>query len=620
MKQFSVYTLFLLFFLNGCSYKNEIQDVEKFVNARVLPKVQSVIVSDECGFKLEAIKSVAANNELQTQAAYISKKLSKSLAKEVAISEKGNLSLQINSKFKTEQYQVQVSKNGITIEGGGPSGVFYGIQTFLQLLPTEVYANEKISSNYVLPSLNIEDAPRFNYRGMMLDVSRHFIQFDDLLEYVEVLAQQKINVLHLHLTDDQGWRLEIKSHPELTEIGAVRGTGKVLKDYRNRKAPEWQQADSDPYGPFFYTQEQIKELIAYAATRGMTIIPEIDVPGHSLAINKSLNTGCKVAGLEGVHGYKGNVMCAGNEEVFQILDDIFGEVAALFPSEYIHIGGDEVNRKQWLNCNLCNQLMKDKKFKDDAQLQHYFVKRTNEIVTKYGKKPIGWNEILKGGKLPKGTTIMSWIGPKPGIRAAKKGIDVIMAPGKYCYFDMKEAKHKLEPGHWWAGIVNLERVYSFDPYESIPEENKKHIKGISGALWTEYVTPEREQLHYKTFPRLLALAEVGWSQPENRDFSEFMGRLGSHHLKRLDAQGIGYRIPRAKYALEKDSISFTKPYAEAEIYYTLNGEIPTINSEKYSQKIPLKFKDSIKFKTTSPVGKLNKYENIIKEPKKKKKK
>ncbi|TKG92882.1 hypothetical protein EYV94_18080 [Puteibacter caeruleilacunae] len=604
--------------LNGCCIKFTSEDAKQFVNSRVLPKVKSVETNGECGFKLSKIKSVSCDSSLIAQAEIAIDKLSAITGNDIEIAKNGKLELSINKQLATEQYKLTIDNKKVNIQGGSPAGVFYGIQTLLQLLPTDVYGEGTVASDYALPPVIVDDSPRFDYRGMMIDVSRHFIQFDDLLQYVELLGQHKVNTLHLHLCDDQGWRLEIKAYPELTKIGSIRGTNEVIKPFRHSKAPEWQKHDPDPYGPFFYTQEQIKQLIKFASVRGITIVPEIDVPGHSLAINRVLHTGCRVKGSKGVHGYRGNVLCAGNEEVFNILETIFAEVAALFPSDYIHIGGDEVNHKQWLSCSECKKLMKREKLKGGHEIQNYVVKRVCEIVAKHGKRPVGWNEILSGGKLPEGTTIMSWIGPKPGIEAAKKGIEVIMAPGQYCYFDMKEARHHLEPGHWWAGIVNLEKVYSFDPLESIPDENKSFIKGISGALWTEYVTPEKEQLHYKSFPRLCALAEVAWSQPEHREYSDFMSRMGKYHLLRLEEQDVNYRIPRATYKFENDSIVFTKPYPEAKIYYSIDGSKPSKSSQLYEQPIPMKYRDDLKFITLSPSGKACKYEGVIKKDKKKK--
>jgi len=597
--------------LSACCHKASVQDAQSFVNSRVLPQVKSVKPNGECGFKLSKIKSVSCTDLLRDQAEYLTEILSLSLSGEIEIKEGGNLSLSINKDLKPEQYQLAIDKKQISVVGGSPAGVFYGIQTFLQLLPPAVFGGDKISSAYILPAMLVEDAPRFDYRGMLLDVSRHFIQFDNLLEYVDLLAQHKINVLHLHLTDDQGWRLEIKSHPELTQIGAVRGTGKDIPVFSHASAPKSQAADTDPYGPFFYSQEQIKKLIQYASTRGVTVLPEIDVPGHSLAINKSLNTCCNTKGSPDISGIFGNVLCAGDERVFKILDDIIDEVAALFPYDYIHLGGDEVNQKQWLSCPKCKKLMKTKNFKDGSHIQNYFVGRVSKIITKYGKKPIGWNEILHGGELPSGTSIMSWTGPGPGIEAAKKGIDVIMAAGQYCYFDMKEAKHPQEQGHWWAGFVSLEKTYSFDPLDSIPQESEAYIKGISAALWTEFLVPEQEQLYYKSFPRLCAIAEVGWSDANHREYKGFMKRMGAYHLKRMDSQNVKYRIPRASVNIEGDSLFLIKPYPEADIYYSLDGVKPTLQSKKYTKALPADLRDKLKFITTSTSGRMSKYESVV---------
>jgi len=611
MKSITTYILFCSVLLSACCHKSNVQDTQSFVNSRVLPKVKSVSSNGDCGFILGKIKSVSCSNALRNQAEYLTGILSTCLSTEIEIQDGGNFSLSINEDFKPEQYKLSIDKKQISVEGGSPSGVFYGIQTFLQLLPPTVFGGDKISSAYILPAMLVEDAPRFDYRGMLLDVSRHFIQFDDLLEYIDLLAQHKINVLHLHLTDDQGWRLEIKSHPELTQIGAIRGTEEVLPAFKHASSSKLQADDTDPYGPFFYSQEQIKKMIQYASTRGVSILPEIDVPGHSFAINKSLNTCCNTKGSADISGIFDNVLCAGDERVFKILDDVIAEVAALFPYDYIHLGGDEVNQNQWLSCPKCKKLMKTKNIKDGSHIQNYFVGRVSDIITKYGKKPVGWNEILHGGELPSGTSIISWTGPKPGIEAAKKGIDVIMAPGQYCYFDMKEAKHPQEQGHWWAGFVTLEKVYSFDPLDSIPQQSVKYIKGISAALWTEFLVPEQEQLYYKTFPRLCAIAEVGWCEANHRDYEDFMKRMGTYHLKRLDSQKVIYRIPRASVKIEGDSLFLIKPYPEADIYYSLDGVKPTLQSKKYSKVLPADLRDKLKFITTSTSGRMSKYESVV---------
>ncbi|QZE14039.1 family 20 glycosylhydrolase [Halosquirtibacter laminarini] len=595
---------FILFLGLFSSCKNIPQKTftKEEVAMHFVPQVNQLTVLKEKSVVLSRLKSIGCDSSLEPIALILKDRISniQNTELDVVLDKERDITLHLDSTLSPSSYQLNIHDGRVVVHGGDIAGVYYGVQTFLQLLPSDIYksSNKEVQeSTILLPAVTINDSPHFAYRGMMLDVSRHFMPFDILLQYVDVMSQHKLNILHLHLADSQGWRIEIKSHPELVEIGSVRGISEKIPAFRHKRSLSTQPTDADPYGPFYYTQAQIKTLIQYAKVRGVEIIPEIDVPGHSRALNASLGMGC------GKNKHTGDVVCASNEDNYKVLDDIFTEVAALFPSKYIHFGGDEVNFKQWKRCTKCQKFMKQHQIKSEHALQNYFVHRITEMIQSKGKHPIGWNEILGGGELPEGTMVMSWIGVKPGIEAAKRGIDVIMAPGPYCYFDMKEANNKNEPGHFWAGIVTLNDVYHYDPLWDIPKEYQKHIKGLSGALWSEFVSPEEKQFWYKSFPRLCALSEVGWTNAENKNYEDFMDRLGLYHLDRLDAQGVKYRIPRAQaYFHGKDSVVIEMPYHQANVKYTLDGSSPTIHGLEYKHAFGLKVGDKLEYTTYSPSG------------------
>lgn len=601
---------FFLFCISCNSSSSSKVFTEKEVAQHFVPQVNSLTMLPSSSFYLKELESVGYAKELKPLAQLLVKRLNLLNSDKMKLEDLGggDIQLLVDPKLEKEAYTLRIEDEKVHITGGSISGVYYGIQTFLQLLPSDVYGRQKLKEEdrvpIVLPAIEVSDAPHFAYRGMMLDVSRHFIPFELLLKYVDILSQHKMNVLHLHLADSQGWRIEIKSHPELVNIGSVRGLSEKIPPFRHSRTLSWQPVDADPYGPFYYTQEEIKVLVKYAQIRGVEIIPEIDVPGHSTALNRSLKTGC------GTHPDRGDVVCVSNEENYKILEDIFSEIAALFPSKYIHFGGDEVRFKQWKRCWRCQRYMKEHGMKDEKELQNHFVHRITGMLHKMHKNPIGWNEILLGGELPKGTMVMSWEGVKPGIEAAQRGIDVVMAPGPYCYFDMKELKSNHEPGHDWAGVVKLEDTYSYNPLWDIPVTYQKHIKGVTGALWSEFVIPEESQLWYKSYPRICALAEVGWTNEKNKDYRSFMHRLGLHHFSRLEEQEVNYRIPKAKaYHYGTDSVYFKLPFDQACVRYSLeeSGNVLYKGGELYGQPFLCKNTDRLKYLTISPSGRLSAY-------------
>jgi hexosaminidase len=477
-------------------------------------------------------------------------------------------------------YKLHVDPTLIEVEGGSGAGVFYGIQTLIQLLPAG-----KVKSLSV-PGIEINDQPRFDWRGMHLDVSRHFFSIAFIKKYIDFLASYKMNTFHWHLTDDQGWRIEIKKYPKLQEISAFRkGT---LKGHLGSTP---QIFDSIPYGGF-YTQDEIKEVVAYASKRHITIVPEIEMPGHALAALAAYpQYSCTGGPFEVARkwGVFKDVFCP-KEETFDFLGDILKEVSKLFPGTYIHVGGDECPKDKWIECSSCQVLMKNKNIKDEHELQSYFMGRIEKILDGLGKKMIGWDEILDGGVVPN-ATVMSWRGSRGGIEAATKGHDVVMSPTTFCYFDFYQSKYPGEPLAI-GGYLPIERVYQFEPVPDVlNEQQAKHILGAQANVWTEYIsTPE--QVEYMVMPRMAALSEVLWTPLSGKNYDAFTKRLVSH-FKYLDFKGINYSkaifdINEIVYPHSKNgalAIDLSSTFKDGVIHYTINGEEPTLSSPVYKERI-----------------------------------
>lgn len=447
-----------------------------------------------------------------------------------------NFILSPDEPLGIEGYGLSVLPEGIILKATKPAGLFYGMQTLLQLLPKEIESKTVVANvRWVVPAVQIIDKPRFGWRGLMLDVSRHFFTVDEVKGFIDDMARYKYNLMHFHLTDDQGWRLEIKSLPKLTEVGAwnVKKTGR----FNYFSAP----ADNEPrdFGGF-YTQEQIKELIRYAKERYVNIMPEIDVPGHSLAAIASYpdlsctpgaykvnsgdpfmdwhNDGTFTARID-------NTLCPANEKVYEFLDKVFTEVAALFPFEYIHMGGDECAKNFWEKSAAVKALMQREKLKDMHEVQSYFVGRVSKIVGTKGKKMMGWDEILEGG-LVKDASVMSWRGMKGGIEAAKMGHEVVMTPTTHAYFDYMQGDAAIEPPVYAS--LRLKKTYEFEP---LPEGvDPKLIKGGQANLWTEQIYNTRH-MQYMLWPRAMAIAEAVWSPKQSRNWNNFVGRVESHFAR-----------------------------------------------------------------------------------------
>jgi len=480
-----------------------------------------------------------------------------------------------------EGYRLSITPQQITLAGKG-AGLFYGIQTLIQLIPLQHGATLK------LPCAQIEDYPRFGYRGLHLDVCRHFFGVEFVKKYIDLMAAYKLNTFHWHLTDDQGWRIEIKKYPKLTQVGGMRAQT-LLGNFRGKGA----QYDGIPYGGF-YTQDEIREVIKYAATRYITIIPEIEMPGHALAalsaypeLSCEPNRTYKAAETWGVFD---DVFCP-SEKTFSFLQDVLTEVIDLFPSKYIHIGGDECPKTAWKKSAFCQQLIKKLKLKDEHELQSYFIQRMEKFVNSKGRSIIGWDEILEGGLAPN-ATVMSWRGEAGGIAAAKQSHYVIMTPSSNgLYFDHGQGPRNLEPLNI-GGNEPYPKVYAYNPTPaSLDTTQQKFILGVQANIWTEYIATE-EKVQYMLMPRLMALSEVAWSPLAKKDLKNFDLRLPLH-LGRADKNGYNYRVSKTIGAVDtittgaKINIDLKPPVTGAKIYYTIDGFKPNENTLLYDHPFTL---------------------------------
>ena len=455
-----------------------------------------------------------------------------------------------NSALADEAYKLDVTSKGIRIEASSFNGFFYGIQTLKQLLPKEIYASWKVSGiKWNAPAVSIDDAPRFAYRGMHMDPCRHFWSVDEVKKYIDVMAMHKLNRLHWHLTEDQGWRIEIKKYPLLTEVGSIRKStiiGGLNDNFAYEKEHGHMNEDGIPYGGF-YTQDEAREIVAYAWERGITVIPEVDLPGHMLgALAGYPELGCTGGPYEvwTRWGVSEDVLCPGKEAMFTFLEGVFDELMDIFPSEYMHIGGDECPKVAWEKCPNCQKrikalgLVSDDKGTKEQKLQNYVTSRLQAYLGKHGRKIIGWDEILEGEIAP-GATVMSWRGAQGGIAAANAGFDAIMTPNTHFYFDYYQSdKPETEP-FAIGGCLPLEKVYEYEPFEGIPEEARHHILGLQANLWTEYISTN-EYLEYMLLPRLDALSEDQWCQSEVKDIERFKADLTSRMFPVYDLLGYTY--------------------------------------------------------------------------------
>ena len=504
-----------------------------------------------------------------------------------------------NAYERDESYRLQVDPDGVTLSAATAAGIFYGIQTLRQLLPPAatriVGGGSGVNSladadrpSWTMPALEIRDAPRFRYRGMHLDVGRHFFPVSFIKRYIDLLAMYKLNTFHWHLTEDQGWRIEIEEYPLLTEIGSCRAETMVGKNF------DPFVGDGTPYCGF-YTQDEIRDVVAYAAERYVNVIPEIEMPGHSLA---ALAAYPELACTDGPFevgtrwGVFDDIYCP-TEETFGFLEDVLTEVMALFPSPYIHIGGDEAPKTRWEESRAAQDVIAREGLADEHELQSYFIRRIEAFLNASGRRLIGWDEILEGGLAPQ-ATVMSWRGTVGGIEAAKEGHDVIMTPYSHVYFDYYQGDRRFEPLAI-GGFSPLRKVYAFEPVPAeLSADEAAYIIGGQANVWTEYMKTA-PHIEYMALPRMLALAEVLWSPAEARDWDGFVARLPGQ-FERLEALGVNYRIPEVGglgedriTTSDTDVVALSHPVPAAEIRFTLDGSEPTRDSELYGNPFVLYF-------------------------------
>ena len=573
--------------------------------------IPSHLVAGQGTFLLSRNTSVWVQTPIATTAAqYLTRKINRatgfSLHATTGKTGKSGILLRLSSTpLPAEGYVLHVDRRGIELEAGDASGFFYGVQTLLQLLPPSVEGERTATdiSGWEVPVVNIEDAPRFAYRGVMLDPCRHFLSVEEIKREIDLLSSYKINRLHWHLTDDQGWRIEIKKYPQLTAIGAWRT-----------------EADGTRHGGY-YTQEEVREVVAYAAEHAMEVVPELEVPGHELAAIAALpELSCKgeTTTPRIIWGVEETVMCPGKETMFNFLRDVIDEMTALFPSRLFHIGGDECPRTEWGACPQCQQRMKSLGYTREAQLQSYVVERVARYLKKKGKTAIGWDEVLEGGNLPKEVVVMSWRGVEGATEAVKAGHPVILSPASDgCYFDYLQGDLVTEPIAF-SVYGDLRMTYGLDPVAAsqADEAQRPLVMGVQGNCWSEYIH-NPQHLEYKIFPRALALAEVGWSPQEKRDFDHFCRRLDSDAALRLQARGVNFHIPLPEQPGKKRgdwascnkvvfmgdsttlSLTTTRPL---DIVYTLDGSQPSARSPRYTGPIRLHDTRQVRTRCVLPCG------------------
>ncbi len=562
------------------------------VDYRVIPMPQKIeVLRSQKPFLLNnnsIIRYTKGNNNLKKNADFLSSYINEIVGIKLPV-KAGNSSTGINlivdkNIDNKEGYKIDINSKSITIKGGSEAGVFYAIQTLRKAITP---GKSKLVE---MPAVSIEDSPRFEYRGAMLDVSRHFFPVDSVKKFIDMLVLHNINRFHWHLSDDQGWRIEIKSRPELITKGSTRKETVIGHNSGIY--------DGKPYGGF-YTQQQAKEIVKYAADRQITVIPEIDMPGHmQAALAAYPELGCTGGPYDiwTMWGISDNVLCAGNDATLKFIEDVLGEIVQIFPSKYIHVGGDECPKEQWKICKKCQAridelgIEADEKHTTEEKLQSYIINHAEKFLNSKGRDIIGWDEILEGGLAPN-ATVMSWRGEKGGIEAAKMGHDVIMSPNTYLYFDYYQTKDIENEPEAIGGYIPIETVYNYEPMpKALSTEQQKHIKGVQANLWTEYI-PTYSQVEYMELPRLAALSEIQWSNPSNKDYNKFLSRL----VRLIDHYKVkGYNYANHIFDVYADftpnhesrKLDITLSTVDnSPIFYTLDGSEPTENSTKYESVI-----------------------------------
>lgn len=595
-----------LCFLASCAEpQGEVKSYNQGIN--IIPTPQSLVQHDGF-FRLGSNTAIAAASpEAKTVAEFFAAKMRTATGLNIQVAEKGNIQLSVDPSLDVandEGYTLDVTKDGAVVVAKTAQGLFYGMQSFLQLLPAEIESPSKVNGiAWQAPAVSIKDAPRFGYRGIMLDPCRHFMPVENVKKYLDVLSLFKMNRMHWHLTDDQGWRIEIKKYPKLTEIASKRIDGEGTEHSG------------------YYTQEEIKEIVKYAADRFITVVPELELPGHEMAaIAAYPNLSC--IGEQGtprvIWGVEDIVMCPGKEDMFTFLQDVIDEMVPLFPSEYFHIGGDECPKISWKNCPLCQKRIKEEGLKADSKhsaeerLQSYVIQRMEKYLATKGKKIIGWDEILEGGLAPS-ATVMSWRGEDGGIAAALMDHTVIMTPGgNGMYLDAYQGDSKIEPVTI-GGYTLLEKTYSYDPIPDtlVAMGKSNYILGVQGNTWSEYMYDEAKR-DYMVFPRILAVAEIGWTNLDRKDYKDFERRIENAYV-RLDGHAINYHIPQPEQPngscnfvafTDKASLEF-KTTRPIKMVYTLDGSEPTPASTAYTAPIEITETTTLKIASVLPSGKMS---------------
>lgn len=613
MKKKDFLTLFAaisLPFLGACNGAiGEIKSYNEGIN--IIPMPQS-LVQQQGFFMLSNRTSFGAvTPEAKAVAEFFAAKMNQSTGFDIKVGDSGNITLKIDSALEVndEGYTLDVKASSVEISAKTAHGLFYGMQSFMQLLPAEIESTQTVAGiTWVAQAVTVKDEPRFGYRGIMLDPCRHFMPVENVKKYIDVLSAFKINRMHWHLTDDQGWRIEIKKYPKLTEIGATRIEGEGTTHSG------------------FYTQEEVKEIVKYAADRFVTVVPELELPGHEMAaIAAYPELSCRgekdtpriIWGVEDI------VMCAGKESVFEFLQDVVDEMVTLFPSEYFHIGGDECPKISWKECPLCQKRIKeeglqaDKEHSSEERLQSYVIQRMEKYLATKGKKIIGWDEILEGGLAPS-ATVMSWRGEAGGIAAAAMNHNVIMTPGgNGMYLDAYQGDMKIEPVTI-GGYTTLEKTYSYNPVPDTLAAMGKgdFVLGVQGNTWSEYMYSE-EVRNYMVFPRIIAVAEIGWTNLDRKDYKDFERRINNAYV-RLDQKGLNYHIPQPEQpGGSSNTVAFTDEALltfttsrPSTMVYTLDGTEPTAQSTPYTTPISVKETSTLKIATALPSGKLSKVRTI----------
>ena len=583
--------------------------VQEPADYRVVPLPQEITLGQGEPFVLDRQVKILypeGNTDMKRNAEFLAQYVKKSTGKVLTV-ETGTegekaIVLQLGlANENPEAYRLKVDDRQVVIQAPSAAGIFYGIQTLRKSLP--VVKEGKV----LLPPVVVNDAPRFAYRGMMLDVGRHFFALDSIKRYIDLLALHNINRFHWHLTDDQGWRIEIKKYPELTSVGSMRKQTVI-----GRNSGKY---DGIPYGGF-YTQEEAREVVAYAADRYITVIPEIDMPGHMQgALAAYPDLGCTSGPYEvwQMWGVSEDVLCAGNPKTLEFVKGVLSELIEIFPSEYIHVGGDECPKTRWEACPECQAKIKalglkaDQQHKAEERLQSYFISEVEKFLNEHGRQIIGWDEILEGGLAPN-ATVMAWRGVNEGVKAVKLQHDVIMVPTSYLYFDYYQTDDREKEPLAIGGYVPLEKVYSFDPVpEFLTAEEKKFVIGTQANLWTEYIL-NFQHVEYMVLPRMDALAEVQWMQPEQKNYEDFLTRM-PNMFRIYDLYGYNY----AKHVFDvrgeftpntsEGTLDVTlSSVCDGDFYYTLDGTVPTSTSPKYTE--PLKLRDDCTFKAVAirPAG------------------